>query len=188
MTTLPKDEDHMSTATTLLPEPQVRTTLTGRPITYQHDNFTNMMSDGSFGDGRQGANLLPPGYTDSSLVHIPIKVGEYLNSDNSASIEDSAKDSADNDDPIKRAQPRRRSALSRLAKTLSGSSDGKGKKGDDGELRIVDMSRGEYLKYWAKGEDGKFREDVVEPPGGRAEWLREKLEGQAGKADGEEKK
>ena len=40
------------------------------------------------------------------------------------------------------------------------------------------MSRGDYLKYWAKGEDGKFKEGVVEPPEGRAEWLANALERQ----------
>ena len=40
------------------------------------------------------------------------------------------------------------------------------------------MSRGDYLKYWAKGDDGKFRDGVVEPPEGRAEWLANALERQ----------
>lgn len=158
----------MSTASTFVPDgssgPQVRTTLTGRPIKYEHDTFSNMMTDGSFGDGMSGANLLPPGYTDSSLVHIPIKVGEYLSPTRSPSI--------GND--VKREQPRKGSVWSRISHTVSGDSKGKTEDG----LRIVQMSRGDYLKYWAKGEDGEFREGVVEPPEGRAEWLCRALEKQ----------
>jgi hypothetical protein len=52
---------------------------------------------------------------------------------------------------------------------------GKGGRKDDG-LKVVEMSRGEYLKYWAKGEDGKFLDSVVEPPGERGEWVRRQVE------------
>lgn len=158
----------MSTAPTLVPDgspgPQVRTTLTGRPLKYEHDNFSNMMTDGSFGDGMSGANLLPPGYTDSSLVHIPIKIRQYLDPIGSPSV--------GND--VKREQPRKGSVWSRVSRTVSG---GSGRKADD-EMRVIQMSRGDYLKYWAKGEDGEFRKGVVEPPEGRAEWLSRTLEKQ----------
>jgi len=45
-------------------------------------------------------------------------------------------------------------------------------------MKIVAMSRGDYLKYWVKGEDGEFKDSVVEPPEGRAEWLANALERQ----------
>jgi hypothetical protein len=159
----------MSTTSTLVPptpekqHQQQRTTLTGRPIQpYSHDTLTNMFCGESF---QVGANTLPPGYTDTSLVHIPIKVIEYLGPNLSQDP---------GNDPVKR-EPRKGSVFSRLSSKLSGS--GHGGKDTDG-LRVVAMSRGDYLKYWAKGEDGKFLDSVVEPPGGRAEWLASALEWQ----------
>lgn len=49
---------------------------------------------------------------------------------------------------------------------------------DTDDMKIVAMSRGDYLKYWVKGADGKFKDSVVEPPEGRAEWLANALERQ----------
>lgn len=49
---------------------------------------------------------------------------------------------------------------------------------DSDDMKIVAMSRGDYLKYWVKGADGKFKDSVVEPPEGRAEWLANALERQ----------
>jgi hypothetical protein len=168
----------MSTTSTLVPptpeqqHQQQRTTLTGRPIQpYSHDTLTNMFCGESF---QIGANTLPPGYTDTSLVHIPIKVTEYLGSPKAISSQSQTQAQDLGYDPIKR-EPRKGSVFSRLSSKLSGS--GHGGKDTDG-LRVVAMSRGDYLKYWAKGEDGKFLDSVVEPPGGRAEWLASALEWQ----------
>ncbi|KAM0717124.1 hypothetical protein Q7P37_006976 [Cladosporium fusiforme] len=168
-------DDTLSVATTLTPTPEVRTTLTGRPITYSHDNYTNMLTGGTLGggDARMGANLLPPGYTDNSLVHIPIRVSEYMPPSSPTS---SAPYDLGND--VNWEPARKGSVWSRISKRMSGRCKKSGGK-DDG-LRVVEMSRGDYLKYWAKGEDGQFREDVVEPPGGRAEWLADRLEKQDG--------
>lgn len=118
-----------------------------------------------------GANLLPPGYTDSSLVHIPIRVLDY--------IATSDEPTYDLGNDVKREPARKESVWSRVSKRMGGCGKKASSEGDG--LRVVEMSRGEYLKYWAKGEDGQFREDVVEPPGGRAEWLEEKLERQDAK-------
>lgn len=161
MSGYPKSDDKMSTASTLVSQPEVRTSLTGRPIKYEHDNLTNMLSGESW---NVGANSLPPGYTDTSLVHIPIKIAQYLNA---AKISESK-------NPIKREQPRKGSVFSKLTNKITGNKDEK----DADEMKIVAMSRGDYLKYWAKGDDGKYRDDVVEPPEGRAEWLRMALQRQ----------
>lgn len=174
----PPDTDAMSTASTLVPssseEPpqqQVRTTLTGRPIVYQPDNLNNLWTDTSF---QAGANTLPPGYTDSSLVHIPIKTAQYLHSRASEQQQDYNL----GNDVVRPSEqkPKKENVFSRLSSKLSshGNSGSSGKDSDG--LKIVAMSRGDYLKYWAKGEDGKFRDDVVEPPGGRAEWLARAIE------------
>lgn len=120
------------------------------------------------GCSRVGANTLPPGYTDNSLVHIPIKTGEYLHA---ATPTTSSEPPGD----IKREKSGK-GVWEKISKRVSGSHDG-GKK-DGGGLKVVAMSRGDYLKYWAKGEDGKFKAGVIEPEEGRAEWLARALERQ----------
>jgi hypothetical protein len=160
----------MSTASTLVPSSThqsttTRTTLTGNPITYKHDNLSNMES--GIGCSSVGANTLPPGYTDNSLVHIPIKTDEYLHAAMPAAAESSGE--------IKREKSGK-GVWDRISKRVSGDHES-GKK-DDGGLKVVAMSRGDYLKYWAKGEDGNFKAGVVEPEEGRAEWLTRALERQ----------
>lgn len=166
-----KADDTLSTTSTLDPSSsqaqEPRTTLTGRPIKYSHDTLTNTLCGESF---LIGANTLPPGYTDTSLVHIPIKTAEYIGP---AANYTQAQNLGNE---VKREQPKKGSVFSRFSSKISGGASGSGK--DDGGLKIVAMSRGEYLKYWAKGEDGRFRDGVVEPEEGRAEWLANALERQ----------
>lgn len=102
-------------------------------------------------------------------MHIPIKTAEYL-----APKTTIPPQHVEND--VKREQAKKGRVFSRLSSKISGGASGGGK--DDGGLKIVAMSRGEYLKFWAKGEDGKFRDGVVEPEEGRAEWLANALERQ----------
>jgi hypothetical protein len=166
-----KDSDAMSTASTLVPQSAAtasatpRTTLTGNPITYTHDSLSNMNTGA--GCWTVGANTLPPGYTDNSLVHIPIKTGEYLHTTPSVTA---------SEPPSEIKREKSGGVWQKISKRVSGSHEGS--KSDDGGLKVVAMSRGDYLKYWAKGEDGKFRADVVEPEEGRAEWLMKALERQ----------
>jgi hypothetical protein len=166
------DTDNLSVASTLVtsdstspstsrPE-EPRTTLTGRPIRYEHDSLSNTCSGASF---HVGANTLPPGYTDKSLVHIPIKTALYL---------PPAPQPEDAENDIKRSPPRKGSAFSRLSSKFQNGIAGNNTDVDG--MKIVAMSRGDYLKYWAKGEDGNFKDNVVEPPEGRAEWLANALE------------
>lgn len=95
-----------------------------------------MMGDGAAGMafGAAGANLLPPGYTDKSLVRIPIKMTDI--------------------DGVNPVQPAKKKGLFRKMSSSSAS---------DGEIKVVMMSRGDYLKYWAKGDDGKYLPTVQEP-------------------------
>ena len=96
--------------------------------------------------GGVGVNHLPPGYTDNSRVRIPIKMSDV----------DGVKP-----DPVKK------SGFFRKLSTSKGSGD---------DFKMVTMSRGDYLKYWAKGEDGQFLPSVVEPEEGRQEWYRKQVE------------
>ena len=108
-------------------------------------NFLAGDGGAGFGMGSAGANLLPPAYTDKSLVRIPIKMSDV--------------------DPCDVKPVKKRGFFRRL-------SDGPNQ-GD--EIKVVMMSRGDYLKYWAKGEDGRFLPSVEEPPEGRKEWVRKTL-------------
>jgi len=130
--------------------PQERTTLFGKPIEYKHDPFTNMMPDG--GMAGAGANLLPPGFTDNSQVSIPIKMSDL------------------EDEPVKPPPEVKKSGLfGKLSKGF-----GRGGRSSQ-EIKVVQMSRGDYLKYWAKGEDGQYLPNVVEPPMGRKEWVSKQM-------------
>lgn len=130
-----------------------RTSLFGGPIVRQHDHHTNMMLAIGGGLGAftgAGGNTLPPGYTDRSLVRIPIK---------ESSIEG---------EPT--VKPEKKSSfLRRLSGIVQDKTGGE-------EITMVTMSRGDFLKYWAKGEDGQFLPNVVAPPEGRREWVRRQLE------------
>jgi hypothetical protein len=172
-----KDSDTVSTASTLVPSsaPQSsstpRTTLTGNPITYKPDNLSNM--NAGVGCWNVGANTLPPGYTDTSLVHIPIKTGEYLKNHHYHQSTDSTLEP-----PSEIKREKSGGVWQKISRRVSGSHEGSSSKSDDGGLKVVAMSRGDYLKYWVKGDDGKFKAGVVEPEEGRAEWLVKALERQ----------
>ena len=129
------------------------TSLFGKSITREHDHYTNLMLETGGGLGGftgAGGNTLPPGYTDRSLVRIPIK---------ESSIEGK---------PIV-SKPEKKSFMRRLSGIVQDKTGGE-------EITMVTMSRGDFLRYWAKGEDGEFLPNVVAPPEGRREWVRRQLE------------
>lgn len=135
-----------SNTTTLVEERpyQQPTTITGKPIKHQHDNVTGMMlGDGGGFTGAGTGNLLPPAFTDSSLVRIPLKMSDV----NGTEVQ----------------VPKKKSFFRKSSSS-----------GD--EFKVVMMSRGGYLKYWLKGEDGKFAPTVVEPPEGRQQWFESPLQ------------
>ena len=103
--------------------------------------------------GSAGANFLPPGYTDQSAVRIPIKMSDI-----------------DGNEVQQQPPTKKQSFLRKLS--TSGFID----KTKNEDVKVVIMTRGDYLKYWAKGEDGKFLPGVVEPPEGRREWVRKQIE------------
>ena len=115
---------------------------------------------GGFGGSNvAGANLAPPGYTDDSLVHIPIKMSD---------ISSPLPTSETGDDPaIQRSEKKHHGGLMSKLKHIA---QGTSSKHED--VMVIEMSRRDYLKYWAKGEDGKFLPNVVEPEEGRSEWVR----------------
>jgi hypothetical protein len=144
-------------------EPAQRTTLTGKPLNHENDNLSGvMLGDGGagFNAGTVGANLLPPGYTDASRVRVPIKLSDIPGYDTHSLDTDS----------LKKESQKKTGFFRKLSNAFADKSDSKD------EIKVVMMSRGDYLKYWAKGEDGKFLPSVQEPPEGRREWVRKQLE------------
>ena len=139
---------------TQIPNPKGLTTLTGRPLEYNHDTLTNvMLGDGGAGFTAIGANMLPHGYTDDSVLQIPIKLSDYEHSKDHLVVPEKKKG---------------------FLRRLSGSVQIK--QSSNEEFKMVKMRREDYLKYWAKGEDGKFLPTVEEPPEGRREWVERQLE------------
>ena len=127
---------------------------------YQHDPYTNMMAHGT--PTTAGANLLPFRYKDSSIITVPINV--------TALPDDGSNPRSDSLPLPVTPTPEKKAGFFRRF-----SAGGRNEK-DKLDIKAVKMTRGEYLKYWAKDEKGVYRAGVVEPPGGRREWVRKQVE------------
>lgn len=121
--------------------------------------------------GAAGAKFLPPGYTDKSLVRIPIRESDL---GDEAQEPEPEPESSDIYSP--EIQVTKKGVFGGLFKGLKTKTTSPRQKQREGGFQMVMMSRGDYLKYWAKGDDGKFLPNVVEPPGGRRAWLKQQLE------------
>ncbi|KAI9665658.1 MAG: hypothetical protein M1821_003592 [Bathelium mastoideum] len=145
-------------------------TATGQPMPrYQHDHYTNVMGHGN--STNAGANLLPFRYTDASLITVPINITDLPVDDND--------DTTSRSDSLPVPLPSTAVASKPVIKKTgffrrlsAGGQVDKPKK----EIKAVKMTRGDYLKFWAKDTKGMYKEDVVEPPGGRREWVRKQVE------------
>lgn len=122
---------------------------------YKHDFASNMYIDG--GISGSGANTLPHKFSDDSILTIPIPVKDYDN---------------DDDDGVDEAKANKPQKVSWLKRRMSAQAE---RTGGRGGIKMVRMTRGEYLQYWAKGENGKYLDGVVAPPEGRKEWVRRHL-------------
>ncbi|OJD36818.1 uncharacterized protein BKCO1_9000169 [Diplodia corticola] len=125
-----------------------RFTAAGRPKPDYQPGISNM-DCGSF-TGSGAPNLLPVRFTDKSMINVPIPAADLW----------------DGSEPVPQPNERRSSWIAKLGKKL----------GTKEKQKIVNvkMTRGEYLKYWAKDEDGNYV--GTEPRGeGKRIW-REKLE------------
>ena len=153
---------------------EVRTTLTGNPIPTgadrKHDHHTNMMmaeGGGGLSMGGAGANLLPPGYTDKTMVRIPIREADLEPEPEPAAQEYQYSDTAS---PEVQTSSSRKGSFGGMFNNLKKSISARQRERESG-FQMVDMTRGDYLKYWVKGKDGKFLDSVQEPPEGRREWV-----------------
>lgn len=159
---------------------KVKTTLHGKPMQTQTDATSRSM-EGGLGPG---PNTSHPGFTDKSLVRIPIKVSDYLDLE---AEEEAAKAKAEEtqstlsdtstlqagDPSIQRPEKEHKVLGIFRSRSPKPSHNRKGP-GFEG-FKAVLMTRGDYLRYWNKNEDGEWDAAVTEPPEGRAEWLRKQL-------------
>ncbi|KAI9753452.1 MAG: hypothetical protein M1835_000991 [Candelina submexicana] len=134
-----------SEATTLVPDQNdgmQRFTATGRPM----PNYNpSALASGFYGPfGGEAVQHLPSKFTDDSIIHVPIPVDESSTSE------------------IQQKE-RKQSWVRKIGDGI------RGKKTGQGKFRMVKMTRGEYLKYWAKDEEGRYI--GTEPEGlGRELW------------------
>jgi hypothetical protein len=122
-----------------------RTTLTGKPIPEgrpNHDHVCMMfMADGGgWGMGSAGVNLLPPGYTDDSLVRIPIRDADL----EPAGVEPEP-ETTSSDAYSPEIQVTKKGRFGGLFKGLKGKTTSSRQKQREGGFQIVMMSRGDYL-------------------------------------------
>lgn len=115
--------------TTEVPDMQ-RFTAAGRP----KPNFDPSISNTDFGmfTGGGTPNLLPFRFTDDSIINVPIPLED---------LEDEPEEQAPGTE-------RRSSWMGRIGRKMAGKEKQK--------IRNVKMTRGEYLKYWAKDEHGNY--------------------------------
>ncbi|KAL8836972.1 MAG: hypothetical protein Q9176_005973 [Flavoplaca citrina] len=142
-TPIPKCDDTVSLAQDT--DALQRFTATGRP---------NIPSDFV----PQAPQHLPQKFTDDSVLKIPIPVSDLSDSTDisttSPSTESSTLPAANN-----KETPRRSSVLRKLK--------GKDKIEKKGDFVMVDMTRREYLMYWAKDEEGRYVGTELEGEGRR---------------------
>lgn len=121
-------------------------TATGRPISKTSASNKGTGLDGyasaeSYGAG--APNLLPVRFTDESIISVPVLPPPDV------------PDSDEEDNPVKGlpSKPKSRFSFSSFRRKSSSSTSKKDKKPD---FVIKDMTRAEYLKHYAKDENGKY--------------------------------
>lgn len=105
------------------------------------------------------ASHLPMAFNDESIISVPIKFADLEPLDPSNDTDDSLNDA----DHTATKKGKREGWLKRL---LSGSSNEASNK-----FVMVDMRKVDYLRYWAKDDNGNFLSGVAAPPGGRRAWV-----------------
>ncbi|KAK5946629.1 hypothetical protein PMZ80_000772 [Knufia obscura] len=123
-------------------------TATGRPITKTSASMKGTGLDGlnsadAFGAG--APNLLPFRFTDESIISVPVLPPPDISESKLA-----ASDSDEDDNPIKGLKPKSRFSFSSFRRKSSSKKD---KKPD---FVMKDMTRAEYLKHYAKDDNGKY--------------------------------
>lgn len=140
----------MSASKSLHDDPALQSfTATGRPISKTSESTKGKGLSGlnvaeSLGAG--APNLLPARFTDESIISIPVLPPPDV-PDGKAFSSDSDED----DNPIKgREKPKSRFSLSSFRRRLSS------KKEKQPDYVMKEMTRAEYLKHYAKDDNGRY--------------------------------
>jgi len=152
----------MSTSKSLHDDPALQSfTATGRPISKTSESTKGSGLDGLTSAEAYGAgapNLLPVRFTDQSIISVPVLPFPSPDlADDRPAPPDSTSDSDDN--PIKGLdwEPKPKSK-SKTRFSLSSFRHRRGSKKDTKQPAFVmkDMTRAEYLKHYAKDDDGRY--------------------------------
>ena len=140
----------MSTSNDLHNDPTLQSfTATGRPISKTSASNKGTGLDGLNSAEAHGAgapNLLPFRFTDQSIISVPV-----MPSPEASAYKSTASDSEEDDDLVKgRPKPRSKFSFSSFRRKSSS------KKEKTPDFVMKDMTRAEYLKHYAKDEEGKY--------------------------------
>jgi len=140
---------NMSTSDDLHNDPTLQSfTAAGRPISKtsasrKGTGLDGLSSSHSFGAG--APNLLPVRFTDESIISVAV-----LPPPDTADGKPEASDSDEDDNPVKGLKPKSRFSFSSFRRRSSS------KKEKKPEFVMKDMTRAEYLKHYAKDDNGKY--------------------------------
>lgn len=96
--------------------------------------------------GAEQASSIP-----NDIVRLPIKLSDYPHDSTDVAAHD------------RLAQ--KQGLLSKLSHSIGAALD------PSHDFKVLLMSRSDFEQYWAKDAQGHFLPGVVEPPGGRREWI-----------------
>lgn len=139
-------------------------TATGRPLYSSNNN--NYANPSGLGDGlaahdsygQSAPNLLPVRFTDASIISVPVlphaeptQTKNNLDDGSSSLYTDNSSENPIKDGSSKSS--RSRFSLSSFRRKSSSTGSSKGKQQD---FIIREMTRGDYLKFYAKDDNGKY--------------------------------
>ncbi|KAI4219662.1 MAG: hypothetical protein LQ349_008291 [Xanthoria aureola] len=151
-----------------------RFTATGRPKpSYNPSALGNLPSAFT----HQAPQFLPQRFTDDSVLLIPIPVSALRAANTPSPPPSSVSENPTTEEETTQQPQQRRLSSSSSSKLMNRLRGGKKKKKKE-EFKMVEMTRGEYLRYWAKDEEGRYI--GTEPEGEGVRRLRERDGGGGG--------
>lgn len=118
----------------------------------------------------QAPQFLPQKFTDESLLMIPVPMSALKDPSSAPNGDDDAVGEQPKQERQQQQQQQQRRSSNFMNKLKGGEKKGRKKE----EFKMVKMTRGEYLMYWAKDEEGRYM--GTEPEGEGARRLRERGE------------
>ncbi|KAI4253661.1 MAG: hypothetical protein L6R42_007491 [Xanthoria sp. 1 TBL-2021] len=134
-----------------------RFTATGRPMPSYNPSALGNMPSSFVG---QAPQFLPQKFTDDSVLMNPVPMSAFEDPSSAPNGDD---DTVGEQPQQERQQQQQQRRSSSFMNKLEG---GEKKGGKKEEFKMVKMTRGEYLMYWAKDEEGRGgRGEAVEREG-----------------------